>query len=329
MRKTNVKAIGCGLAAAALCQVMALTARAQAGIDGITDAFNYGVMFEGAGGNKLNINNGPGINGLAMNGNIGIGGTGVLQMSGPLTIDGNVDFAGANNNSQGFGTGSGPFVNGNVTLNGAISANVTAVQTTLNQLNTLSANLGAEAGTGVAISTGGGSQTINANNGILDGSGNRVFTVTGVSFGNNQTLNINGTAGQYVVFNISASAGFNGGIMLTGGITSDHVIFNFVGGSGLTGGPTFSASGNFGGTGESLTGIFLDPNGTIQLNNTEINGRVFGGDTHDEAIVSGALINAPVPTVPDGATTALLLAMGVGAIVLASRGFQKKAVTTI
>lgn len=323
--KLKINHQGLGLITIGLFLAAATGVRGQ-GITSISDAFNYGVIFEGGGGNQLNINNGPGIAGLAVNGNIGLAGTGALQLSGPLTINGNVTFAGANVNNQGFSTGSGPFVNGNITLNGSISANVSQLQTTMNSLNTLSANLGGEAGTSLGINTGSGSQLVNVNSGILDASGNRVFTVTGVSFGNNQTLTISGSASQYVVFNISASAGFNGGITLTGGITSDHVIFNFVGGNNLSGGPTLQGSGNFGGTGETLTGIFLDPNGAIQLANTVIDGRLFGGDSHDEAIVSGTEINTPTPAVPDAVSTALLLAMGLGAIVIGRRGFRNQSV---
>src|SRR5260370_40689281 len=59
------------------------------------DAANYGVLFEGAGGNQLSINNPSGLG--ANNGNIGIDLTGVLGLNGPLVINGNVDFANAVN----------------------------------------------------------------------------------------------------------------------------------------------------------------------------------------------------------------------------------------
>lgn len=316
--KLNINRKGLALIAICVCQAVALGVRGQ-GINSVSDAFNYGVIYWGTTGNNLNINNGPGVNHLAVNGNIGIGGTGNLQLSGPLTIDGNVNYSGTVKNNQGFTAGPGPFVNGNVTLNGSIAGGVTQVQTDIGTATTgltgLSASLGGESGFGLAINTGGGNQTVNANSGTLDGMGNRVFNVSGVSFGNGQTLTINGTASQYVVFNIGVNGGWNGGIVLTGGITSDHVIFNF------TGGQTFQGSGNFSGTGETLTGIFLDPLGQIQLANTVIDGRVFGGDSSDMGIVSGSQINQPTPSVPDAASTILLLSLGLGALFVASKKF--------
>ena len=309
---------GLGLIAICLIQAAASGVRGQ-GITSVSDAFNYGVIYWGTTGNNLNINNGPGIDHLAVNGNIGIGGTGNLQLSGPLTIDGNVNYSGTVMNNQGFTAGPGPFVNGNVTINGSIAGSVTQVQNDIGTASTgltgLSAGLGGEAGMSLAINTGGGNQTVNVSGGTLDGAGNRVFNVSAVSFGNGQTLTINGTASQYVVFNIGVNGGFNGGIVLTGGITSDHVIFNFIGGQG------FQGSGNFSGTGETLTGIFLDPLGTIQLANTVIDGRVFGGDSHDMAIVSGSQINQPTPTVPDAVSTMLLLGLGLGGIFAARKKF--------
>jgi hypothetical protein len=47
--------------------------------------------------------------------------------------------------------------------------------------------------------------------------------------------------------------------------------------------------------GATETGTFLDPNGMISMNHSVLNGRLFGGDTHDDQIVSGANISAPVP----------------------------------
>jgi len=47
----------------------------------------------------------------------------------------------------------------------------------------------------------GSTLTINASNGVLDGSGNNVFTATALSFVNGATLVINGSASQFVVIN--------------------------------------------------------------------------------------------------------------------------------
>ena len=64
------------------------------------DAANYAVLYEGHNGNQLQINNGPGPGGLAVTGNIGIGGTGSLGLSGPVTIDAYVNFAGTANSTS-------------------------------------------------------------------------------------------------------------------------------------------------------------------------------------------------------------------------------------
>jgi hypothetical protein len=296
------------LAAAFGIAPLALTSANAASLAGydLGDAANYGVLFEGGGGNQLNINNGPGINGLAMNGDIGIGGTGTLQLSGPLTLNGNVDFAGANV------VDNGPYSGGNVTVNGTISAGHANVQADLNYLNNLSVTLGAEAGANLAISIGNGAnQTINASAGTLDASGNRVFNVSSLSTVNGSTITINGDGSHRVVLNINFDASFNGRIVLTGGLTSDDVLFNIIGGANLTGGHTLSINSN----GDTLTGTFLDPNGAVSIVHSILNGRLFGGDSHDEQIVSGAEINSPGRSVPD--TSSTLIMMGIGLLSLA------------
>jgi hypothetical protein len=255
------------------------------------DAANYAVLFEGGGGNTLNINNGPGLNGLAVDGNIGIGGTGKLQLSGPLTINGNIDFAGPVDYN-------GPY-SGDIHVTGSINPNVATVQNALDTVNLLSYTLGLETGTALTVNLNNNdSQTINASSGTLDGNGNRIFTVSSFNFGGGSTLTISGSASDFVVFNFSANTQFKGTILLTGGLTSDQVLFNIIGGANLTGGHTLSINNN----GDILTGTFLDPNGTISMDHSVLNGRLFGGDTHNEQIVSGSLVNAPLPAVPEPTT---------------------------
>lgn len=287
---------------------------AHAGLSGfdLGDADNYGVLFQGGGGNALNINNGPGIAGLAENGAIGIGGTGSLQLSGPLVLNANIDFAGAVVDNA-------PYT-GNITVNGVISGGHANVQADLNYLNNLSLTLGAEAGTSVAINIGNGAnQTINASAGAIDASGNRVFNVTSLSTVNGSTLTINGDGTHKVVLNFANAASFNGVIVLTGGLTSDDVLFNVYGGTSatLSGGPTLSINSN----GGVLNGTFLDPFGEVSIVHSVLDGRLFGGDSHNEQIVSGALINAPAtsPAAPDGGSTLLLMGLGLATLAAARR----------
>ena len=113
-------------------------------------------------------------------------------------------------------------------MNGAtdpspITFGVEQVQTDLNFIYALSATLGAEPGTNVAISVGNGAtQTINASTGNLV-NGGRVFTVTSFSMANGSTLN--GSPTDQVNLNIG-DVYFGREIDLSGGITQDHVLLN-------------------------------------------------------------------------------------------------------
>ena len=287
----------------------------HAGLQGfdLGDAANYAVIFQGGGGNQLNINNPSGLFANTDTGNIGIAGTGQLAVSGPLVINGRVDFAGAVNEQGGYNNG------GNVTINGPVTGGHANVQNDMNSLNALSTMLGGEAGMSVALSAG---ETINAASGTLDALGNKVFTVSSINAPNGN-LTINGDGSHKVVFNISAGADSNihfDNIILTGGLTPDDVLFNLFGGDnvGLTGGPTLDLNSN----GGTLNGVFLDPNGQVSLVHTILDGRIFGGDTHNEQLVSGGTLVSPPspPSVPDNGSTLILLGVaGVGLVGVGSK----------
>ena len=287
------------------------------------DAANYAVIYQAGGNNQLNINNGPGAEDLAVSGNIGIANSpnppnnGRLQLSGPLTLDSDIHFAGVVNDNGPYG--------GNIQVNGTISGGHANVRTDMDNLGALSTALGAELGTSVALNTG---ATINASAGMLDAMGNRVFTVSGINAPNG-ILTINGNGANKVVFNISlaadASFHFNS-ITLGGGLTSDDVLFNFFGGNDVThtGGPGLDINSN-GDVGDpALYGTFLDPNGAISIVHSVLFGRIFGGDSVNEAIVSGAQINAPGGQVPDGGSAVALLGIALAAIEGARRLIHPK-----
>jgi hypothetical protein len=272
----------------------------------IGDADNYAVLFEGGGHNNLDLS-GPD----TISGNLGVGApagsTPGAQLSGNLTLNSTVslNFAGSpGGNYQNSATFSGPGAGSFSVYN-----NVTQVQTDLNNLNTLSSTLGAETGTPLSINiNNNGTATISANTGNIQG-GNSVFTVSSWNFGGGSTLTIDGNGlGDSVVVNFPVAVinnpSFAGTIKLTGGLTPDEVLFNFTGGSALSGGPTLSISAN----GATEAGIFLDPNGPMSIDNSVLNGRFFGGDSHNDQVVSGASVLAPAPEPQTFALLALGLA---------------------
>jgi hypothetical protein len=272
-------------------------AQARAGFD-LGSATNFVDLFEGGGNNTLQITN------VTVNGNIGIGNTGKVTDGGPSAINGGIYFSAANtgqfSNNNVANTFQGPFYN---------SALVAAALNTVNSLNT---TLGGESGTNVNINH---STTINASSGVLDANGNRVFTVTGFNTTNSDVLTINGdAAGDSVVLNFSSSVNFNNQVVLNG-ISADQVLYNFVGGSNLAGGPTLQINNDVSSSTANLVqGVFLDPNGAISVTNTRLLGRVFGGDSHDDQLVSGDTLTAP-STVATPAPSSIALALS-GAIPL-------------
>jgi hypothetical protein len=232
-----------------------------------------------------------------------------------------IDFSAAN---------TGQFSNSGVTLIPSTNNpmySVADVTTALSSINSLSQTLGLETGTNTTISSGG---SILASNGTLDGSGNYVFNVTSISFPNG-TFTVNGGASDHVVLNIAdgvGNNGLNGSVTLSGGITSDDVLFNYTPSTSnlttynndytnLTGGPTMTISTN----GLTTTGVFLDPTGNFQVNHSNINGRVIGGDSQNSSFVSGAELTAPVP---EPSTFALIC---VGAISLLAFAWRRRSRT--
>jgi hypothetical protein len=254
--------------------------------------------------NQTNFNNGT------ITGDVGIGATRQFTISN-ATVNGSIRFSGTQNESGLSGgaiPGPGPYtVSGGGTVSGAVVANDPVVTSAINYTNiNLSQTLGGEAGTNLTLTS---TQTILASSGTLDAGGNRVFDTTSVNLNNASILTISGSASDFVVVNVTDSnPAFNGQIVLTGGITPDQVLFNMFGGNYTThtGGPTLTISTN----GQVTRGIFLDPNGGMQINHSVLNGRFFGGDVTNQQIVSGADINAPPPGqgVPEPSTFVLGIA---------------------
>lgn len=206
------------------------------------------------------------------------------------TINGNFDFVGADNQAS---LGSG-------TLTGSIHTNVAAVGSAYTTITNLSNTFAGESGTSF-----GGSGTINASSGILDGTGNEVFTTTASNFLQGGALTINGSASDYVVIDVTGNNNvqLKNLLSLSGGITDDHVFINITGSGQQLGGTT---------NGGAVNGIFVALNDKFNINNTTIDGRLFGGDTADFQLVSGLKLNAPIPEPAFVQMGSLLVLGGIG-----------------
>ena len=282
----------------AICVALPLTLCATSTFaDGFNlgSASNYGVLFQGGGGNTLQITN------VTVNGNVGVGNTGKATDSGPSIVNGSIDFSAPD-------TGQFSNNNGSNVITGGVNYSVSAVASGLNTVNSLSQMILNSAGTSVGIN---GNTIINASSGatfIINGQTVHVFDATSFTNGGNQTLTINGSSSDLVAINLDGLGNIqiHGGIVFTGGITGDSVLFNLGGGNYTTfSGAASLDINNNGGAAGIARGIFLDPNGAISVTNATVQGRVFGGDSHDFQYVSGSNLTAPSP-VPEPASMILL-----------------------
>src|SRR5258705_2199626 len=114
-------------AVAAAAWLLASAGLAQAGTINIGAGSDYGLLFEGLGGNTLQITN------TTVNGNVGVGNNGQANLGGPGTISGRIDF---------FAPNTGQLSGSNVTVGGGGNYNVAAVAAALNTGNNLNISLG-------------------------------------------------------------------------------------------------------------------------------------------------------------------------------------------
>lgn len=239
------------------------------------------------------------------NSNIGIGNGGNFTGSGAGTIGGQVRFAPAPVPPP--PPPSLVFSPNGITVQGQppVVFGVQNVANDLTGLTTLSRTLAAITDTAGVTIAGGGS--VDAASGTPIGNNQFVFTgticcvvptitaaldqPTLVPFTQGTKFTIHGTPDQFVIINIPSTDGLalDGSIVLDG-LPSDHVLFNFDAGNfdTLSGGdPLLIDTG-----GATTMGTFLDPNGIFNINDTTLDGRIFGGDAGD-SFITGSTINAP------------------------------------
>jgi hypothetical protein len=240
-----------------------------------------------------------------LNGNVGVAASPTPSVSfSSGTITGNFDFAGTAPGSLGGA------------VDGSVNSNVAAVTSAYNTLKSLSTTFASESGMALA-----GSGTVQANSGTMDGAGNYVFTATTSTFLQAGALTINGTASQYVVINITDSVQeiqLKNLLNLTGGISSDHVFINITGNEQVVGNTNEGV----------INGTFFAPNATINIDQTTLDGRIFGG-VGSFTLQDGFNLNAP-STVPEPASIAMVLLSGGMAACYATyrRSRARKAVAT-
>jgi hypothetical protein len=235
-------------------------------------------------------------------GNVSIANDGAFIGStadGPGSIIGTVGFAAAN---------TGQYLPDGIAVTGGATFGNASVQNDISNFNTTSQALSGEEGAPLIVSAGG---SVNASAGVMDEAGNKVFTATiDPSFVSGTSFTITGTGDQTVAINIPATGTINfaGSILLAGGITPDDVLLNFDAGDfeTNTGGPSLVIGAPPTESIETLLqdqaiespptmGQYFDPNGSIDVVNAMIDGRVFGGPTDFEVTDSTIIAPAPEP----------------------------------
>jgi hypothetical protein len=220
---------------------------------------------------------------VTINGNVGVSSGGDLNLMAPSTINGNV-YVSSGATFQHAGT-----VSGSVFTGQDLAANQSQVFSASTTLGGLAPNY-----TFATLST---LQNFSATAGNV--------TVVNVGALNLNNVNINFTGSGYLVINVTGSFSMGG----TAGILAadpTHVFVNYTGTSTLN---TH--------VGDSVDGYLFVPNAAGNLDGTFFGG-LYGGDGA-LTLLSGATLRSQSTSVPDATSSALLLLLACGFVVIARR----------
>lgn len=282
-RGINPSVVGQIVLAACLCQAM--TVKAVPFTLGVAGPADWAVLEIGSG----NVSIANASNAGYINGNVGVASGGSISDSG-TPITGNVYTGGTVSstvNPNVDSVVSGTISQNNALLTAAINAAISASES--------AAGMGASGG-GVGITS------ISYNDGLTHTLAPGVYHLSSLVLQNGTTLSLS-PGGQYV-FDITGQLALNSSKILTAaGLSPGDVLFNFLG----TQGPSFS-----GGLSQEsvLDGILLATNAQVSITPGLVDGEIISGANIN--IASGAQVNG---NVPDVASTASMLGLGLGAMV--------------
>ncbi len=237
---------------------------------------------------------------VTVNGNVGVGSGGSLNLMSPSTINGDVYLTSA---GQMYGPGT---LNGTSTVNApyvaqAISDAMTAYNTATALAPTVTIN---------------GNLTTNTS--ITGNGGMNVIKITGNVNLNSQSLTLNGTSADTFVINVAGGfdLGGNGGIVAGAGVSASQILINVESsGTKLT-----SKVGNI------VDGTLLAPYDPLEFHS--VSGAIFAGGGGEVKLMSDATVDnvpfspPPPPPPPPGTAVPEPLTAGLSLLGLVALGFK-------